>query len=320
MAGLLKTGVLSLHGLFVAVAVVAMIMYAFYYNTIKKYDHTPLMYITPAAIFFGFFGARFMYVTVCDQLYMEAAEKWRLTDGGYALFGAAAGVILTIMVFWLITKRRFRLLEVFDPVCAAAPLAITIGRMGSVFSQDCMGEAVDHPGLRFFPVAIMKQLDGEYHYAVFFYEAVFCLVLFFVMRFADKRIDRPGVSSFLFAVMYCGGRAFFESMREDSMYVGFVKINQVIAILTVIGLFVCFCIRLCKRTRFKPVYLISYALFTAAFVVSFFMEFYMYSDSKTTNTIIIMICCIVMEALTVFTGAKYLQNTENKKARRKIRA
>ena len=123
MTQLLKSGIFSLHGVFVAAAIVLMILFAFYYTSKKKYDVNTLMYITPAAIFLGFAGARLMYVTVCDQLYVEQADKWKLTDGGYALYGAAAGVILTVIVWWLITKRRFKLLKVFDAICISAPLA-----------------------------------------------------------------------------------------------------------------------------------------------------------------------------------------------------
>lgn len=317
MTSLLKTGVLSLHGVFIAAAAIVIILYAFYYDSVKKYDNVPLMYITPAAVFFGFFGARLMYVTVCDQLYMEPEEKWRLTDGGYAMLGAAAAIILVSVVFWLIMRRRFSLLKVFDSICAGAPLGIAIGRMGSVFSEDCMGESVDFEGLRFFPIAILKQSDGEYHYAVFFYEAVFCLIIFFVIRYVDKKVDRAGVSSFMFTVLYCGARALLESMREDSMYIGFVRINQVLAILTVIGLFIYINIRLFKKTGFKIRYPILYVIFTAAFVVAFFMEFYMYSDAKAFNTAMIMICCAVMMAASLYAGAEFLRNSNNIALKRK---
>ena len=308
----LKSGIFSLHGFFVAAAIIIMIFYSFYYMSRKNYDYSILMYITPAAVFFGFAGARLMYVTICDQLYVEAADKWRFTDGGYALFGAALGVILTVIVFWLTTKRKFRLLPVFDTLCAAAPAAVALGRLGSVFSQDCLGGYVESEGLRFFPIAIFKQADESYHYAVFFYEAVFCVILFFFIRYADKTINRTGVSSFLFTSLYCAARSFLEGLREDSMYLGFVRINQVLAILTVIGLFVYICIKVCKRTKFKWKYLILYGVFTAAFVCAFFSEFYMYSESKAWNTVQILICCIIMAACCIVAGIEYLRNTSVK--------
>jgi len=312
MTQILKSGIFSLHGFFIAAAIVLMIFYAFYYASQKKYDSGILMYITPPAVFVGFFGARLMYVTVCDQLYIEPADKWRLTDGGYALFGAAAGVLIVAVAFWLITKRKFKLLPVFDTLCASAPIAIAMGRMGSIFSQDCLGDTVDSEGLRFFPIAMFRQADNSYHYAVFFYEALFCVGMFFFIRYADKTINRHGVSSYLFTILYCGGRSFFECLRDDSMYVGFVKINQVISILTVIGFFAYMCVKLCKRTKFKWRYLILYGVFTLAFVTAFFSQFYMYSESKTWNTVQIMICCIVMMAASVFAGIEYLRNTKIK--------
>ena len=99
MTQVLKSGIFSLHGFFAAAAIVLLILYAFYYMSQKNYDYGVLMYITPAAVLFGFFGARLMYVSICDQLYVEAADKWRLTDGGYALYGAVVGVLMTVILF-----------------------------------------------------------------------------------------------------------------------------------------------------------------------------------------------------------------------------
>ena len=305
MIQILKSGLLSFHGALVAAAAVLLILYAFYYTSKKKYDVNTLMYITPAAVFFGFAGARLMYVTICDQLYVEPADKWKLTDGGYALYGAAAGVILTVILFWLITKRRFRLIEVFDAICISAPLAIAFGRMGGVFSGDCLGETVEEEGLCFFPIAIFKTGDSSYHYAVFFYEAVFCLIIFFLIRFADKRTRCPGTATYLFTVLYGCGRAFLEGLREDSMYVGFARINQIIAILSAIGIFIFICIILARKTGFKWTYIIPYVIVLVSFIVAFFSVFYMYSESAFTNTIQILICCTVIAAAASYTGLLY---------------
>ena len=313
MTQLLKTGALSFHGIIVAVAVIIMILYALYYTKLRRYDVTTLMYITPASIFFGFAGARLLYVTVCDQLYVEPAEKWRLTDGGYALFGAAAGVVLTVIAWWLINRRKPKLLPVFDTLCVSAPLAIALGRLGSVFSEDCLGSAVEADGLKFFPIAIFKQSDGQYHYAVFFYEAAICLIIFFAVRFADKKYNRPGVASFVFGALYCGARSFLEVLREDSMHIGFVPVNQVIAIFTLIGLFVYASVRLARTARFKKIYILSYIVFAASFVTAFFSMFYMYSTNRVRNTLFILICCIVMTVLTLFTGSMYIKRIKKEK-------
>lgn len=313
MIQILKSGLLSFHGAFVAAAVVLLILYAFYYTSKHKYDTATLMYITPAAIFFGFAGARLMYVTICDQLYIEPADKWRLTDGGYALYGAAAGVVITVIAWWLITKRRFSLLKVFDAIFISAPLAIALGRMGSIFSGDCLGETVEEEGLRFFPIAIFKEADSSYHYAVFFYEAVLCLIIFFIIRFADKKTKCPGTATYLFTVLYCCGRSFLEGLREDSMYVGFARINQIISILLVLGIFAFISVILSKTTGFKWKYIISYVLVLVAFVVAFFSVFYMYSESAATNTVQILICCAVIAVTASYSGLLYAIAVNKKK-------
>ena len=319
MPQFLKAGVLSFHGAFISVAIVLMILYAFYYASKKKYNITQLMYITPAAIFFGFAGARLLYVTVCDQLYVEQAEKWRLTDGGYSLFGAAAGVLLTVLGWWLITGRRHDITSVLDTVFASAPVAIFLGRFGSIFSGDCLGGIVENERLTVFPVSIYSPVDGSYHYAVFFYEAVYCALIFLVIKLAEKKFDRKGVASYLFVVLYCCGRALFESMRTDSMYIGFVRIGQAISGVVAIAMFIYMNIKLVKRSGFRYAYLISYAVFFAAFYTVFYSEFYMYSTSKVINTVQIMIGCFVIMVLNVLTGWLYLTRPAGKKTVCRVR-
>ena len=266
---LLRIGVPSLHGLCIAAAIIVMMFYAFYYTSKKKYDVTTLLYIAPAAIFFGFAGARLLYVIICDKEYVEPADKWKLTDGGYSLFGAAAGVVVAVIVYWLLTRRRIKLTPIFDTLCASAPLAIAVGRLGSVFSESCYGEAVESEALRFFPISIYSETDMDFHYAVFFYEAVWCVIVFFLIRLAEKKIDRRGVASYMFAVLYCGARSLLESMRNDSMYILFARFSQVIAIFTVIGAFIWMSVKLVKATKFRWVYVISYVVFAAAFGIAF---------------------------------------------------
>ena len=314
---LLKTGVLSFHGFFISVAIVVMLLYAFVYASKHKFDVSTLMYLTPAAILFGFAGARLLYVTVCDQEYVDQADKWRFTDGGYSLFGTAAGVVLTAVVWWLITKRKQKLLPLFDTICASAPLAIAIGRLGSIFSMDCLGDVVENDGLRFFPISIYNNSDESFHYAIFFYEAVWCVVIFFFIIYSEEKLKRRGVASYVFTVLYCGLRSVFESLRTDSMSLGFIKISQIISVFTLIGAFVWMCVKISRLTGFKPKYLITYGIFTASFVIAFLSQFFMYSNTKVRNTVIMLICCFVMMAVALYNGVVYIDESNKKKNRKK---
>ena len=304
---LLSSGTPSLYGLFIALSTVVLLAYAFYYTIVKKYDKNALTYIAPAAILLGFIGARLMYVTVNGNHYQEAANKWKLMDGGYALYGAAAGVIIAAVAVWLVMKRRFSLLHVFDAVCAAAPLAVAVGRMGSVFSEDFFGKRVKSEGLQFFPVAIFKSSDGSYRYALFFYEAVFCILVFFLVRYIDKKVKCCGTSAYLFTVLYCSERAFIEILREteDGMKVGWVRVNQLISIVVVLAAFVFISIKLCMKTGFKPAYLISYAIFMAALTAAVISVVKFEQNSDTVYKVLIMIFCLVIAATATYSGLLY---------------
>ncbi len=311
----LISGVFTMHGVFIASALVLTVFISIIYYKKRDGDETLLLQIAPFAVFFGFAGARFMYVTVCDSLYIEEAEKWRLLDGGYALFGALYAVAITIVIFCLAVKKRDKISGVFDAVSFAAPIAIAVGRMGSVFSEDCLGETVESDKLKFFPVALYSNTYGEYQYAVFFYEAAFCILAFVLIAYVCKKTNRKGVATYMLTVLYCGGRSFFETLRSDSIYVAFVRISQVLAALTLIAAFVVMCVKLAKKTGVKVKHLIAYTVFTAAFAIAFVSEFFMGSESRFGNTLIVFICCIVLTVTALYVGYEYLRaaKTEKKK-------
>ncbi len=312
----LVSGVLTMHGVFIASALIVTVFISFIFYKKRNNDETLLLHIAPLAILFGFAGARFMYVTVCDSLYIEEAEKWRLLDGGYALFGAFYAVALTVVIFCFAVKKRDKISGVFDALSFAAPLAIAVGRMGSVFTEDCLGETVEIENLRFFPIALYSDTYGEYQYAVFFYEAVYCILSFVFIAYVCKKNERKGAATYLFTVLYCGGRSFFESLRSDSIYVAFVRISQVMAVLTLIGAFIVMCVKLAKKTGFKKRYLILYAVFASAFAAAFASEFFMGSESRFGNTFIVMICCIIMIFTALYAGNEYLYALKSTKRKR----
>ena len=299
-----------MHGLFIASALVMAVFLSLIYYKKHEKDETVLLRIAPLAIFFGFAGARLLYVTVCDSLYIEEADKWRLLDGGYALFGAIYAAALTVIVFCVAANKKDKIIGIFDAMSFSAPVAIAIGRMGSVFSEDCLGEAVENEKLRFFPVALYSNTYGEYQYAVFFYEAVYCVLAFLLIAYVCKKVKKPGAATYLFTVLYCGGRSFFETLRTDSIYVAFVRISQVLAVLTLIGVFIVMCVKLAKKTGFKKRYLIVYTIFAGSFALAFVSEFFMGSESRFGNTLTVFVCCVVMTVTALYTGYEFLAATK----------
>ena len=308
----LISGIFTMHGLFIASAVVIMILISVIYCKSREYDETLLLRIAPFAILFGFIGARLLYVSLCDSLYLEAVDKWKLLDGGYAIFGTFYAVALTVVIYCAIAKKKEQMLGAFDALSFAAPVAIAIGRMGSVFTEDCLGESVEPENLRFFPVALYSNTYGEYQYAVFFYEAVYCIISFVIIAYVCKNIKRTGAATYMFTVLYCGGRSFFESLRSDSIYFTFVRVSQVLAVLTLIGVFIAMCIKLAKKTGFKWKYLINYGVFSGAFALAFVSEFFMGSHSRFANTLKVFICCIIMVCTAVYTGYEYIASKKKR--------
>ena len=296
----------TLNGLFVALGAVVAILGVFLHEKRKEKPVGYLTYLAPVCLVFGFLGSRLFYTVFCDALYLESSEKWRFMEGGYSLIGCAVGVILAVLAYVLIVGKRKMFLEITDALAGPAALAIAVGRMGSVFVEDCMGEAVSKASHAVFPVSMYCNGSEEYRYALFFWEAVGCVLIWLAVRFPAEKARHKGAESFVFTLLYCTLRTFLESLRTDSIYMGFVRVSQAFCAVAVVVLFVFTAIKLVRVSKFSYVYPVIWAAFIAAFVIGFTAMFYMGSDAAELNTVKLLVSVLLMVAAAALQYALYV--------------
>lgn len=107
-------------------------------------------------------------------------------------------------------------------------LGQAIGRIGCYFGHCCYGIEVLNDSMKWFPFS--TQIDGVWHYATFFYEGLCCWIIFGVLLYLIiKKIKTPGVMSGLYFVCYGTIRCLIETLRGDSLYIGSVKVSQLLS-------------------------------------------------------------------------------------------
>lgn len=296
------------NGLLVAFAVAMALLFACIYAVHRRrIDYRRLLLVSPFALFFGFVFARVFYVAFNSALYLNLQEKLAFTDGGYSLLGAMFGVAATITVFFLLRREKHLILPALDAVSLGGALGIAIGRWGNFLNEECFGDFVQTPALQRFPFAVYVSSYDDYCMALFFFESLLCLLLFVALyALSGKVLSRPGAVLFLFLSWYCGGRVLIESMRQDSMYIGFVRVSQVMAALTLIALFVVITVRKSQRLGFHALDLCACIFFTMCISCGFWAEFYMGSDSRTGNLLILAVVCVLMITVLTLQYAAYL--------------
>ena len=188
--------------------------------------------MAPYLIICGIIGARLYYVIFSDYSY-SFVEILRIWDGGLAVYGGVIGGALGVAIYCLIHKKNF--LDVADVIAPSLILGQAIGRIGCYFAGCCYGIEVTDPSLTWFPFS--TNIDGTWHLSTFFYESIWNFIVFAVLMILlrkDKYRYR-GSSIAMYFILYGIGRAWIEALRGDSLYLGSIKVSQLLSILLIIG-------------------------------------------------------------------------------------
>ena len=185
-------------------------------------------YVLPLAII----GARLYYVTFSGETY-SFGEIFRIWDGGMAIYGGVIGGAIGVALFCLIHKKNF--LDVADVVAPSLILGQAIGRIGCYFAGCCYGIEVTNESLMWFPLS--TQINGVWHLSTFFYESLWNLLAFVILLILlrKNKYKFRGSSITMYFILYGIGRAWIEALRGDSLYIGAIKVSQLLSILLIIG-------------------------------------------------------------------------------------
>lgn len=226
-------------------------------------------------IFGGIIGARAYYVIFRWDYYSQVpAEIFQIWKGGLAIYGGIIGGILAGYITCKVEKLNF--LNLLDLIGMSLLIGQGIGRWGNYANQEAFGvftggnygmmsEKVadyiaQHPesyGLQGVDdvYAYIAQ-NGLYVHPTFFYESMWCLVGFLLLYLILKKARRFSGQLFLcYGIWYGTGRAIFEGLRTDSLFIGntSIRVSQLVSIVLVAVcavLLVIFLIR--DRRHHKP--------------------------------------------------------------------
>ena len=191
----------------------------------------------------GVVGARAYFVLMHRESYPDLSSILALRDGGLGIYG---GIITGLICLWLYARRKkLKMRDLTDMAAPCVALAQAIGRWGNFLNEEAHGMEITNPCLRFFPVSV--QIDGTYYAAAFFYESVWCLMIFLVIYFGRRRA--PGRDTLLYLTLYALERGIVESLRTDSLTIGPVRASQLLSVLVLIAVF---CILTAKRPARFP--------------------------------------------------------------------
>ncbi len=158
----------------------------------------------------GVIGARIWYVLFEWQNYHSFYDAINIRAGGLAIQG---GLIFGITAAYLVCRhKKISFLTLIDLAVPSVALAQCIGRWGNFFNQEAYGTATD------LPWAIV--VNGVHVHPTFLYESIWCLFLFLLLSFMDRRKKFRGQTFTLYLMLYSLERIFVEQLRTDSLLTG----------------------------------------------------------------------------------------------------
>ena len=165
--------------------------------------------------------ARAYYVLFKLDQYDSFAEMINIRDGGLAIYGGVIGAFITGFVYCRV--KKVNLLALFDLGAFGFLIGQAIGRWGNFVNAEAHGGVTD------LPWGMTINGYGPYH-PTFLYESLWNILGFIaIFLFAKKWMKHHGEVFSLYFTWYGLGRFIIEGLRTDSLYLGSVRISQLLA-------------------------------------------------------------------------------------------
>ena len=190
-------------------------------------------------IIFGIIGARIYYVAFNFEAYKNSIISiLKIWEGGLAIYGAIIAGFITII--YNSKKHNMSILKTTDIIVPGLILAQAIGRWGNFFNQEAHGTIVslDYLKSQHIPDFIINgmYINGSYYAPTFLYESLWCLLGFIILLIIRKISKRKkGILTYTYFLWYGIGRLVIEGLRTDSLYLGNIRISQLVSIILIIS-------------------------------------------------------------------------------------
>ena len=233
---------LTWHGVFTAVGILAGVQLALQLAKVTGYDYDDAYALALVGIPSGIIGARLLFVAEAWDYYgSNPGDIIRITEGGISIWGAILGGVGGALAFGL--WKGYPAARGLDLAALGLILGQGIGRLGDLVNGEHLAKATDLPwGVIYThpdsPAFVHSLTVGAHHPATT-YEMIgdfLILALLFVVLF---RVfwHRPGLTFCVYIVGYAVMRFLLTYLRIDSSDTVLLdlKVPQLVAVLVVLG-------------------------------------------------------------------------------------
>ncbi len=187
-------------------------------------------------------GARAYYLIFDGKPLTSFSEIFALRDGGLAIYGGVIGAFVTGFVVCKI--KKVNVLAMFDIAALGFLIGQGIGRWGNFVNQEAYGTATES----IFGMTGSRIGEIPVH-PCFLYESFFCLLGFVILHFVSRKRQFDGQIITLYMVWYGVVRFFIEGLRTDSLYIGILRVSQIVSFVAVIAGIILYVVLLMRKKK-----------------------------------------------------------------------
>lgn len=187
-----------------------------------------VLFIVPFAII----CARLYYcIFQWDSYKKNPIEILYIWNGGLAIYGGVIGA--AIGIFALAKVKKIKVGAVLDITSLGFLIGQSIGRWGNFFNREAFGVETD----AFLRMGLTNAYTGKvtYYHPTFLYESVWNAIGFVLIHHLSKKRKYDGQVALMYLAWYGLGRTFIEGLRTDSLYLGSLRVSQILAAITCFG-------------------------------------------------------------------------------------
>ncbi len=199
----------------------------------------------------GVIGARLFYVIFnWGEFNGDFLKIINIRTGGLAIYGGLIAAAFVAVIFSRI--RKINTLHYLDFCIPYFVLAQAIGRWGNFTNQEAFGGNTNLPwGMTGNEInKYLQELSKVYAvdpnipvHPTFLYESLWNLGVFLLLIWFSKRKKLNGEVFCLYMIGYGAGRFWIEGLRLDSLFMGNVRISQLLSVMFIVVFVLVFVIR-----------------------------------------------------------------------------
>ena len=237
------------YGLIITCGMILAVLYALWHAKHEGVKSDHIIDLALALIFCGVIGARLYYVIMeLDQYLVTGGTFWQnlggtlynciaIWNGGLAIYGGIIAGFLAALV--VARAKRIPFPVIADIAGPAVMVGQIIGRWGNFVNVEAFGAETTLPwrmGVLYSFNDGVSFVSEKFVHPTFIYESLWNLVGLILITCFYKKKKFHGQMFLTYMTWYGFGRMLIEGLRADSLYVGSIRISQLVGFVTfVIG-------------------------------------------------------------------------------------